>query len=142
MTASTLFQTFNIIALCGWISLAIGIITKRDWLRDKLAGLWIPVLLSAAYAALILLFFARSEGGFDSLENVQKLFTNSFAALSGWVHYLAFDLFIGARIARQSAELKLPRWPLIPLLPLTFMFGLMGFLAFEIIKSTRKDMQS
>lgn len=142
MTASTLFQAFTVIAFSGWIALAIGIITKRDWLRDKLAGLWIPVLLSAAYAALILLFFAKSEGGFDSLENVQKLFTNSFAALAGWVHYLAFDLFIGARIARESAKLKLPRWPLFALLPLTFLFGPMGFLAFEIIKSTRKDEQS
>ena len=139
MTASALFQAFNIIALGGWIALAIGIIAKHDWLRDKLAGLWIPVLLSSAYAALILLFFAKSDGGFDSLENVQKLFTNPFAALAGWVHYLAFDLFIGARIARQTAQLELPRWPLIALLPLTFVFGPIGFLAFEIIKATRKE---
>ena len=140
MTASTLFQTFTSIAIGGWILLAIGIITKRDWLRDKIAGLWIPVLLSGAYAALILLFFAKSSGGFDSLENVQELFTNPFAALAGWVHYLAFDLFIGALIARQSGLLNLPRWPLIAVLPLTFMFGPMGFLAFELIKATRKEL--
>jgi hypothetical protein len=54
--------------------------------------------------------------------------------LAGWVHYLAFDLFVGAHIAKSSAELGLPRWPLILLLPLTFMFGPLGLLGFEVTK--------
>ena len=70
------------------------------------------------------------------LENVQKLFTSPWAALAGWIHYLAFDLFMGARIARGIAEQGLPRWPLVLLLPLTFLFGPIGYLAFEIIKAT------
>jgi Domain of unknown function (DUF4281) len=137
MTATGLFQVFNILALAGWIVLAAGIATKRAWLRDTLAGTYIPVALSAAYAILIALFFAGTEGGFDSLENVQKLFTAPWAALAGWIHYLAFDLFMGARIARGIEDLGLPRWPLIALLPLTFMLGPAGYLAFEIVKAAR-----
>jgi len=136
MTASGLFSAHNMLAMAGWVILAMGVILKRDWLRDVVAGTYIPVAISAAYAVLIVFFFAGAEGGFDTLENVQKLFTSPWAALAGWIHYLAFDLFMGARIARGFAEHGLPRWPLILLLPLTFLFGPIGYLAFEIIKAS------
>ena len=136
MTASGLFQIFNLLALAGWVILASGVALKRPWLRDTLAGTYIPVALSAAYAILIVLFFFGAEGGFDSLENVQRLFTAPWVALAGWVHYLAFDLLMGALIARGMEEQGLPSWPLMALLPLTFMFGPAGYLAFEILKAT------
>ena len=135
MTPEALFSAFNLIAMAGWLALAAGVVLRRPWLRDTLAGTYIPVALSAAYAILIAFFFFGTEGGFDSLANVQKLFTSPWAALAGWVHYLAFDLFMGARIARGMEEQGLPRWPLIALLPLTFMFGPAGYLAFEILKA-------
>jgi hypothetical protein len=135
MTASGLFSAFNMLAMAGWIILALGVILKRDWLRDAVAGTYIPVVISAAYAILIVFFFAGAEGGFDTLENVQKLFTSPWAALAGWIHYLAFDLFMGARIARGLAGQGLPRWPLVLLMPLTFLFGPIGYLAYEIIKA-------
>jgi hypothetical protein len=135
MTASGLFSVFNMLAMSGWIILALGVILKRDWLRDVVAGTYIPVAISGTYLILIVFFFTGAEGGFDTLENVQKLFTSPWAALAGWIHYLAFDLFMGARIARGMAEQGLPRWPLVLLLPLTFLFGPIGYLAFEIIKA-------
>jgi hypothetical protein len=138
MTAPALFSVFNMLALLGWLTLAIGVFLKRGFLRDTIAGRWLPVLLSAAYAALILFFFASAPGGFNSLADVQLLFTAPWAALAGWVHYLAFDLWMGARIARESEASGLPRWPLIILLPLTFLFGPMGYLAFEITKAFTK----
>lgn len=135
MTASGLFSAFNMLAMAGWIILAVGVALKHNWLRDAVAGTYIPIAISAAYLILIVFFFAGADGGFDTLENVQKLFTSPWAALAGWIHYLAFDLFMGARIARGFAEQGLPRWPLILLLPLTFLFGPIGYLAFEIIKA-------
>ena len=135
MTASGLFSAFNMLAMAGWIILAVGVALKHNWLRDAVAGTYIPIAISAAYLILIVFFFAGADGGFDTLENVQKLFTSPWAALAGWIHYLAFDLFMGARIARGLAEQGLPRWPLILLLPLTFLFGPIGYLAFEIIKA-------
>ncbi len=142
MTADALFSAFNLLALTGWLILAAGVFLKRSFLRDTISGHWIPVLLSAAYAALILLFFASAPGGFGSLADVQRLFTAPWAALAGWVHYLAFDLWMGSRIARESEALGLPRWPLIALLPLTFLFGPMGYLAFEAIKAFTKGEKS
>lgn len=142
MTASSLFSAFNMLAMTGWIILALGVALKRDWLRDVVAGIYIPVMISVAYAILIVFFFAAAEGGFDTLANVQKLFTSPWAALAGWIHYLAFDLIMGARIARGLAEQGLPRWPLILLLPITFLFGPIGYLAFEIIKAANMRLRT
>jgi hypothetical protein len=75
-----------------------------------------------------------AEGGYGSLEDVGKLFANSWLLLAGWVHYLAFDLAIGSVIARRTADQGLPRFILVPILPLTFLFGPIGFLAFESVR--------
>jgi hypothetical protein len=54
--------------------------------------------------------------------------------LAGWVHYLAFDLFVGAWIARTTVQSQLSRLVLVPILPLTFLFGPAGFVAFELTR--------
>jgi Domain of unknown function (DUF4281) len=134
MTAEMIFSIVNTLALVSWIVLLFAIWRRWDWLRDQALGRWLPLFFSVLYSALIIFFFAKADGGFDSLANVKLLFTSDWAALAGWVHYLAFDLFIGCWIARQMMRAALPRWPLVLILPMTFMFGPMGFLAFEITR--------
>jgi hypothetical protein len=132
VTAEFVFQIANGLTLVTWIVLGCAIVFRREGLMRWIG--FVPVAMSALYALLILLFFFKAEGGFDTLANVQKLFTSPWAALAGWVHYLAFDLLVGTWIARETSRLVLPRWPMIVLLPLTFMFGPAGYLGFEITK--------
>jgi hypothetical protein len=134
MTPENLFSLVGFTAMAGWAMLAAGIALNNALLRDILAGRVVPALLAAAYTALILLFWAGSDGGFDSLDNVARLFANPWLLLAGWVHYLAFDLAIGAIIARRTFDEGLPRLALIPILPLTFLFGPVGWLAFEALR--------
>ncbi|MBG1232480.1 abscisic acid-deficient protein Aba4 family protein [Aestuariivirga litoralis] len=134
MQPAFLFSLANGFALLGWIVLVAGVIFRRDRLITLWAGRVWPITLSAAYAILILFFFFSAPGGFDTLTNVQLLFTAPWAALAGWVHYLAFDLFIGAWIAQQVLALGMTRWVLILILPLTFLFGPIGVLAFFIAR--------
>ena len=135
MTADLLFTLVNPFALLGWITLVIGVIWNKPVLRDVIAGRVFPFALSALYTILIGAFFFKAEGGFDTLAHVQQLFTHPWAALAGWVHYLAFDLFIGAMIARDVMKLGISRWFLIVLLPLTFMFGPIGYFSFAILRT-------
>ncbi|MBL8791189.1 MAG: DUF4281 domain-containing protein [Rhizobiales bacterium] len=132
MTADQIFSFANTTALAGWLVLGFAVLRRNTFLRDEIAGRWWPLALAALYSVLIFFFFAGSPGGFDTLANVQLLFTSPWAALAGWVHYLAFDLFIGAVIARRVMERGLPRLLLLILLPLTFLFGPMGLLMSEI----------
>ena len=130
MSPAFVFSFANFVALLGWIVLALGVVFQRPFLREVLAGRVWPIGLSALYTALILFFFRKAPGGFDSLDHVQLLFTAPWAALAGWVHYLAFDLFIGAWIAREVIERGISRLILVLLLPLTFVFGPIGLAAF------------
>lgn len=134
MTPEGLFTVSGFIAMAGWAVLAAGILFNQALLRDVIAGRLIPALLALAYAVLILLHWIGASGGFGSLADVAQLFANPWLLLAGWMHYLAFDLAIGAVMARKVFDEGLPRLILVPVLPLTFLFGPIGWLVFEILR--------
>jgi hypothetical protein len=134
MSASQLFSLANPFALLGWAVLVLAVVLKRPWWRDAIAGTAWPVLLSVLYIAALAVGWGTTRGGFSSLAGVRELFSSDWALLAGWVHYLAFDLFVGAWIAAQTEQAKLSRLFLIPILPLTFLFGPMGFFLFIVLR--------
>jgi hypothetical protein len=100
-----------------------------DALRYGLIG-----ALSLAYSGLVMVYFAGSGGGFGSIAAVRALFASDPVLLAGWVHYLAFDLFVGIWIAERADALDLSRWLQAPILLATFMFGPLGLLVFLLWK--------
>lgn len=133
MPPETLFPLANMLAMSGWVTLALSPLSPR-W-SDRIAGQAIPLVLSVGYSALVLAFWSRAPGGFDTLDNVMALFTRPEIALAGWVHYLAFDLLIGAWIARTARAGKIAHLFVLPCLALTFLFGPAGFLAFAVLRA-------
>ncbi len=132
MSFEQLFSSASTLAMLGWVIL---VFLPRRWISlNRVPALFIPIILSVVYSYLIARYFFSAEGGFDSLANVQQLFTSSGAALAGWVHYLAFDLFIGGLIAKKADEIGLSRLIQAPILLLTFMFGPFGYLLFMMVK--------
>jgi hypothetical protein len=119
--------------MSGWLALAVSPARAR-WapLARRWAGRAIPLLLGAVYAALIVRHWG--PGGFGSLAEVRALFDVPGLLLAGWVHYLAFDLFVGAWIAERGAALGVPHALLLPVWALTFLFGPAGLLAFALLR--------
>lgn len=128
-----LFQLTGPLAILGWLSLVLAPLAPR--LADVAAALVIPALLSVGYTALILAHWADAPGGFDTLANVMALFTNPAIALASWVHYLAFDMFVGASIARTAKSDGINHLLILPCLVLMFLFGPAGFLAFTALRA-------
>lgn len=126
MTPDILFQFANPLALLGWIAL-LGFPFAPKMI-ETISGYVIPAILSLLYLVMILVHWTGAEGGFDSLENVMLLFTDPGAALAGWTHFLAFDLFLGTWAAKTARNEGIPHLLMIPSLFLTFMFGPIGFL--------------
>lgn len=135
MTPERAFSLLNLFALIGWLVLAAGVIARRPLLYDRVAGRGFPFVLGLAYTALLASAWGSSEGGFSTLGGVRFLFQSDRLLLAGWVHYLAFDLFVGAWIARTAIETGLNRALLVPILPLTFLFGPVGFVTFAVVRS-------
>lgn len=135
MTPDALFQFANLLAIAGWAVLLLSPFAPR--LTQLVSGLAIPGLLAVAYAGTILAFWGSAEGGFGSLEEVRLLFQSKNLLLAGWLHYLAFDLFVGAWIVRTARREGMPFWMALPALPLTFLFGPAGFLLFLALRAAR-----
>ena len=131
----TIFAIANPVALVGWAGLIL--LPGRKLVVDGVSGLIIPALLGVAYAGLVGAFFAGAEGGFSSLADVRLLFQSDALLLAGWLHYLAFDLFVGAFEVRTARAEGIPHLLVIPCLVLTFLFGPLGFVLFLIIRLAR-----
>jgi len=134
MTFDTLFSLTSMLAMAGWLFLLASPLLPT-W-SDRIAGLIIPAVLSVSYVVL-LLFFSSGNGGYGSLAQVTELFSQSSAVLAGWIHFLAFDLIIGAWICRTARGDGIAFWMVIPILIVTFLFGPAGFLAFLILRMFR-----
>ena len=140
MTPDILFQFTGPLAMLGWLCLILSPLFPRA--AQAVAGLLIPALFSVGYSALILVNWTTAPGGFGSLADVMALFTSPPMALAGWVHYLAFDLLIGAWITRTAALDRIPHLFILPCLALTFLFGPAGFLAFTALRATHRARMS
>ena len=99
-----------------------------------MTGAILPLLLAVLYAGLIAANFGKSQGGFGSLAGVAQLFSNPWLLLAGWVHYLAFDLFIGSWEVRDARNRGIAHWMVIPCLALTFFFGPVGLLLYFLLR--------
>jgi hypothetical protein len=134
MDFTQIFSAASTAAMLGWLVLILSprwpIVLQA--LRFGLIG-----GLSLTYAVLIFVYFFRVEGGgFGSIAEVRALFMSDPALVAGWVHYLAFDLFIGCWIAVEADKRGYARLLQAPILIATFMFGPLGLLIFLLTCAT------
>ncbi|WAT18770.1 ABA4-like family protein [Aurantiacibacter sp. MUD11] len=143
----SLFGLANIWAMAAW---AVLILLPRTPLAQSAifyAGIG---LLCLAYAALLGLILtgsvdpgATGEGGatsFTTIEGVRAIFQSDSGVTIGWIHYLAFDLFVGLWIAKDGDQKGISRLVQAPILLLSLVAGPAGLLVWMIVreKSARK----
>jgi hypothetical protein len=130
------FSLTGPLVLAGWAGLVLSL-----FIKPIRAIAWPAAqILAVAYVLLIRAGFQEAQGGgYGSIEEIRALFANDSALVAGWLHYLAFDLFVGGWIVRDGLERKLPPWLLLPCLPLTFLFGPAGLLLFMILRLALRE---
>lgn len=132
MAPDLIFKYANVLALAGWVVL---IFLPRRWpVLFAVPQIAVPAVIALAYSGLMLTNFFGAEGGFSSIEDVRALFGSDALLTAGWIHYLAFDLFVGAWIARRADEAGVSRIIQAPILAATFMFGPLGLLLFFVTR--------
>jgi len=136
MTPDLLFDVATRAALPGWLLLVF--LPRWRWSARLISGVLIPALLGGLYLVLLIQHFGGSDGGFGSLAEVRTLFQDPWALLIGWVHYLAFDLFVGAWEVRDAQRVGVHHLLVVPCLGLTLMFGPVGLLLYLVLRAIIK----
>jgi hypothetical protein len=136
MTMDSLFRVCNLGILPFWVLLAVAPRARVTvWLVH--APL-VPALLGVVYGVLI---FTGSpppdDGNMSSLAGVSALFSAPRVLTAGWIHYLIFDLFVGAWETRDAGRRGIPHWLVVPCLGLTLMLGPLGLLVYLGVRFAR-----
>jgi hypothetical protein len=128
------FRLSNVLVLPFW---AVMILLPRwQWTARILRSSTGSVVPAALYAALVLprlgeIWPAVSR---PTLNGVLTLLGSPAGATIAWVHFLAFDLFVGRWIYLDSQERRISPWLMAPVLFLTLMLGPAGFLVYLIVR--------
>src|ERR1700742_4483368 len=100
----------NNATLVFWVLLIVA----PRWRGTELAAhsVAVPVILGLAYLWLFARLFLYHEAapgtGYLTLAGIRALFRSPTAAVMGWIHYLAFDLFVGAWESRDAVKRGVP----------------------------------
>ena len=129
MNPETLFSIANAVALVGWIILALAPLRRPLAIG---AARTIGVVLAVAYSTLLIrsLTGGGFEGDLTTLAGLTAAFSRREAVLVGWVHYLAFDLWVGAWATEDAGKRSVPHWALVPCLFFILMAGPFGLLLY------------
>jgi hypothetical protein len=137
VTPEQVFSIVNLIAIAAWIALMI--LPGRRWVTGIVTSTVVPLLFASVYVAIVATTFGRTPGGFSTLADVASLFSNPWALLAGWIHYLAFDLLIGTWETRDAREHGVWHVLLVPCLLLTFLFGPAGWLLYRGVRLAKSS---
>jgi hypothetical protein len=135
MPAETVFIIANNGILVFWLLLIVAPRWKGTELLVQSVA--IPVVLGLTYIWLIadgMLGPIPAGTGFSSLAGVMAFFTSPVLATAGWVHYLVFDLFVGAWEVRDARRRGLSHLAVIPCLIVTLLFGPAGLLCYFALR--------
>jgi ABA DEFICIENT 4-like len=134
--ADTIFRVANLLVVPGWLLLAVA--PRWKWAAQLVGPVVIPAVLALLYVGLVAARFGSGSGGFGSLAAIDALFADPYVLLAGWMHYLAFDLFVGSWEVRDAQRLGIPHLAVVPCLALTFLLGPAGFLAYLAVRCTAR----
>jgi hypothetical protein len=138
MDLARLFDIAGWIVMPGWLLLVF--LPRWKWTQTITVGL-LPAILGVIYLVLFIQYFGQVPegfGAFGSLAGVKAALSIDGMLLAGWIHYLAFDLFVGSWEVRDSKRVGVHHLLVIPCLFLTFMMGPVGLLAYLVLRGGLK----
>ena len=130
-----MFSVVGVSSLIGWGALAFSPLRHAPLI---LAARIISILLALIYTYLLVSLWGHEpKVDFSTLAGVASGFSYMGHLLTGWIHFLALDLFIGAWQVERAKKIGIPHIILLPCLMLTFLVGPLGLLLFLMIQSIK-----
>jgi len=137
MTLEMLFKAANYAVIPFWLLLILA--PRWSWTDRLVHSPVVLLLLAPIYAYMLFGYGPAPEGmGFISLYGVMLGFSAPHVVVAGWIHYLIFDLFVGAWEARDARRRGVPHLLLVPCLLATLMIGPVGLLLYVLVRFISK----
>jgi hypothetical protein len=151
MDYEPIFRIANLYPMPFWLLMILA----PTWPTTKriISSLWIFVPLAVAYSALLIFAVAGGNAATgNAMNNVDLASLVSAAGIAnllgtvpgatvGWIHFLAFDLFVGRWMYLDSRKCGITPWIMwLPIL-FTLLAGPMGWLIYMLIRAVtdRRD---
>ena len=140
MTYKIIFNIYNTGILIFWLLL---LVFPKSKLTQKMTDFpWIPLVIAFGY----IYFLGTSDSifsvDFSSLSALTEMFQNSNprGVAAGWLHYLAFDFWVGCWILRDSQKKGVKHAFIIFPMLFTFMLGPVGVIIYTLVLAFQKKL--
>ena len=140
MNYEIIFNIYNTGILIFWFFL---LVFPKSKLTQKMTDFpWIPLVIAFGY----IYFLGTSDSifsvDFSSLSGLTEMFQNSNprGVAAGWLHYLAFDFWVGCWILRDSQKKGVKHVFIIFPMLFTFMLGPVGVIIYTLVLLFQKKL--
>ena len=134
------FSLVNLSVMPAWMMLVFlpRWSVTRSLVHSQLYPLVLGVVYTLGLGFSVIGGMGGDGAGFTSVEAVRAIFSVDIGILVGWTHFLVFDLFVGAWVARDARRRGFHHGLLIPCLFFTFMAGPLGLLLYVLLRGVTK----
>lgn len=137
MTFETVFSLSSLLVMPFWFL----VILLPFWTGTEriLKSHWVIAPAALLYAVLVIpdLLGILKAVSSPTLPLISALLASDAGATIAWVHFLAFDLFVGRWVYLDSRQRQLSPWLVSPVLFFVLMLGPFGWLLYLAARSVR-----
>jgi hypothetical protein len=136
MPIEILFKAANYMVIPFWVLLIAA--PRWRWTQRLVHGPVVLLLLTPIYAYMLFGYAPTPENmELTTLYGVMIGFSVPHIVVAGWIHYLIFDLFVGAWETRDARRRGIPHLLVVPCLVTTLMIGPVGLLLYVLVRFFR-----
>jgi hypothetical protein len=130
----TAFLLSNLVIMPFWLLMIV--LPRWRWTQRIIQSPLIVLPPAILYVVLVLprLSELLPQLASPALNSIAALLGTPTGATIGWIHFLAFDLFVGRWAYLASRESGISAWLMAPVLFLILMFGPLGFVVYLAIQ--------
>jgi hypothetical protein len=142
MLYETIFNIFNSGIIVFWVLLLV--FPQRGFTQKIIVYPWIPLVIAMGYLYFLSTATGTFSTDFTSLGGLTEMFQNANprGVAAGWLHYLAFDFWVGTWIVRHSQKNQIKHGYIVLPLLCTFMLGPVGIMVYSLIYFGTKKLRT
>lgn len=133
MIYETIFNIYNSGILIFWLIL---LVFPKSKITKKITDYpWVPLVIAFGYVYFLSTAQGTSSVDFSSLSGLTEMFQNANprGVAAGWLHYLAFDFWVGCWMLKDSQTKGIKHGFIILPMLCTFMLGPVGIIIYSLI---------